>query len=529
MNSGIRFSVALIVVVVVLLGLYYAGLEDADPQTDDGGTPPVEVAEAITTEPEPVRPTPPATERPATEPSTGRREPVVTEPVVPDDFDEFPAEIGTTEPGDETATPPATDAGEETMTDATEPVAEEIEPAGTDDTTTDGAEPVTEETVTADETDATSDVDAEETAEAVDPIDETPTETSTPPVAEQPDPAAPRTAPPGRRVADAGVGIHRLASVSSEGDLATAAMRAISEASEPGIILGPANTAWIPLAGSVDAALLQDAILGRVPGDDTRHVLVLTDRANSVDLAGRVSSTEIGGSDRAGGWRVQFRVTPESMESIRTTTRGMVDRPVAWIGGGRLIVVARPMIAINGRAAVPTTLTTEAAAQDLVSMLETARASAAPTSTSNGTGGAAARPGDGAVVVGAGSLPLDRYTEYVVKPGDNFESIALWWFGDRAKSSLIAEANPYEESSRLKVGQTLRLPPKDVVFEIPVPPADPVTGIRTYKVRSGDTLGKIAQRIYGKASAWPRIHEANRDKLGNDPGSIKVGMELVIP
>ena len=58
MNSGIRFSVALIVVVVVLLGLYYAGLDDDDAQTGtETPTEPVEVVAEpapVVTEPAPV-------------------------------------------------------------------------------------------------------------------------------------------------------------------------------------------------------------------------------------------------------------------------------------------------------------------------------------------------------------------------------------------------------------------------------------------------------------------------------------------
>ena len=51
---------------------------------------------------------------------------------------------------------------------------------------------------------------------------------------------------------------------------------------------------------------------------------------------------------------------------------------------------------------------------------------------------------------------------------------------------------------------------------------------RTYEVQPGDTLGHIAQRFYGKASAYMKIFEANRDVLDN-PDLIKVGQKLRIP
>ena len=54
------------------------------------------------------------------------------------------------------------------------------------------------------------------------------------------------------------------------------------------------------------------------------------------------------------------------------------------------------------------------------------------------------------------------------------------------------------------------------------------TGEQTYTVEKGDNLSKIAKHFYGKASAWPKIFEANRDQL-DDPDRIKPGQVLRIP
>jgi len=51
---------------------------------------------------------------------------------------------------------------------------------------------------------------------------------------------------------------------------------------------------------------------------------------------------------------------------------------------------------------------------------------------------------------------------------------------------------------------------------------------RTYTVKAGDTLSKIAKEIYGNANEYNRIFEANQDKL-QSPDKIQVGQELVIP
>jgi LysM repeat protein len=49
-----------------------------------------------------------------------------------------------------------------------------------------------------------------------------------------------------------------------------------------------------------------------------------------------------------------------------------------------------------------------------------------------------------------------------------------------------------------------------------------------YKVRSGDTLSKIAQRFYDKATDWGYIYREN-DKTVSNPNLIYVGQSLVIP
>jgi nucleoid-associated protein YgaU len=51
---------------------------------------------------------------------------------------------------------------------------------------------------------------------------------------------------------------------------------------------------------------------------------------------------------------------------------------------------------------------------------------------------------------------------------------------------------------------------------------------KTYTVQAGDTLGKIAQSLYGDGSRWPEIYEANKDTIA-DPNRIEVGQELKIP
>jgi nucleoid-associated protein YgaU len=59
-------------------------------------------------------------------------------------------------------------------------------------------------------------------------------------------------------------------------------------------------------------------------------------------------------------------------------------------------------------------------------------------------------------------------------------------------------------------------------------PAEDMGGVRSYTVVSGDTLWRIAERMYGNGSHYMKIYEANTGLL-NDPDQIFPGQKLVIP
>lgn len=72
----------------------------------------------------------------------------------------------------------------------------------------------------------------------------------------------------------------------------------------------------------------------------------------------------------------------------------------------------------------------------------------------------------------------------------------------------------------------------DVVADIKVVPkpgvSAPVSSMKTYTVKKGDTLSGIAKEYLGDANAYMRIFEANKDQL-TDPDVIKPGQVLKIP
>ena len=62
----------------------------------------------------------------------------------------------------------------------------------------------------------------------------------------------------------------------------------------------------------------------------------------------------------------------------------------------------------------------------------------------------------------------------------------------------------------------------------PPAPEEPEKKAEIYEIVSGDTLGGIAKRYYGKASAYMKIFEANRDII-DDPNKIYPGQKIRIP
>lgn len=60
------------------------------------------------------------------------------------------------------------------------------------------------------------------------------------------------------------------------------------------------------------------------------------------------------------------------------------------------------------------------------------------------------------------------------------------------------------------------------------PAPERVEAAQTYTVVKGDSLSKIARRLLGDASLWPRIFEANKSII-KDPDMIHPGQVLTIP
>ena len=146
---------------------------------------------------------------------------------------------------------------------------------------------------------------------------------------------------------------------------------------------------------------------------------------------------------------------------------------------------------------------------------------------------------------------LEDYMMYTVAQGDTWSSLAQRFYRDGRFTRNLHLAN--EDLEELTPGKDILVPVFDFIARdaglLPGPGAAPLaertaqpqpstlgastppvvgTGTLEYEVRSGDTLSDISLAVFGSATRWKEILEANRDKLQR-PESLQVGMKLKIP
>ena len=102
--------------------------------------------------------------------------------------------------------------------------------------------------------------------------------------------------------------------------------------------------------------------------------------------------------------------------------------------------------------------------------------------------------------------------------------------GDTVTINGVADSQAEKEKAILILGNTKGV--ARVNDQIQVKSGESVQQVgqasRFYQVKSGDTLSKIAKDVYGDASQYPQIFEANRPML-KDPDEIYPGQVLRIP
>lgn len=94
-------------------------------------------------------------------------------------------------------------------------------------------------------------------------------------------------------------------------------------------------------------------------------------------------------------------------------------------------------------------------------------------------------------------------------------------------ASIVREAAvAADDYTRALIAEAQSAGPRTPVQARPVAVAAP--GGKYYVVEPGDSLAYIAMVFYGTPASYPRIFEANRDKISS-PDRIRVGQRLLIP
>lgn len=128
-----------------------------------------------------------------------------------------------------------------------------------------------------------------------------------------------------------------------------------------------------------------------------------------------------------------------------------------------------------------------------------------------------------------------------VKEGDSLSKLAQQHLGSAGKWRLIMDVNTdkLEKPEQLRAGMKLRIPADPVVELVEeannalangnTPAGEqPTTGPKQYKVKPGDSLFRIAEKLLGDGERFNEIYKANKDKLSS-ADDIRVGMMLKVP
>ncbi|MCC7015282.1 MAG: LysM peptidoglycan-binding domain-containing protein [Planctomycetes bacterium] len=125
--------------------------------------------------------------------------------------------------------------------------------------------------------------------------------------------------------------------------------------------------------------------------------------------------------------------------------------------------------------------------------------------------------------------PQSGARTYVVRAGDTLGGIASRELGSSARWTEIQALNGNLDPKKVREGMKLQLPAGARVATNETKkdaPKKSAAGNKTYVVKSGDTLSKIAARELGDGDRWNEIKALNP---GMDPQKLKVGQSIVLP
>lgn len=130
--------------------------------------------------------------------------------------------------------------------------------------------------------------------------------------------------------------------------------------------------------------------------------------------------------------------------------------------------------------------------------------------------------GPGGAPAGAGLPEMGSTMFYVVLKGDTLGKIAQKIFGDETAWKSLKRSSQLKNANLIYPGDLVyyQLSPKSVKFAQNYSKTDK----KEVLVKTGDSLSKIAKRIYGNSKQWKSLWKQNTH-IGN-PNKIEVGMKI---
>ncbi len=123
----------------------------------------------------------------------------------------------------------------------------------------------------------------------------------------------------------------------------------------------------------------------------------------------------------------------------------------------------------------------------------------------------------------AGAIPeMGSKLPYVVRVGETLAKISTMIYGDAGKWQEMAELTSLENANRIRPGDVVyyRLSEQTLAFAT----AYEGTPRQSLTVQAGDSLSKIAEKVYGSSAEWKYVWRQN--DISN-PDVLTVGQEIV--
>ncbi len=118
--------------------------------------------------------------------------------------------------------------------------------------------------------------------------------------------------------------------------------------------------------------------------------------------------------------------------------------------------------------------------------------------------------------------------EYIVMPGDTLGKIAKRLYGSAKRYTDLAEQNQLVDANKIYPGDRIRYASTEAVGRYK---NDSGQIAKTTTIKRGESLSKLALRLYGHANYWRLIWKYNLEQIPN-PNRVDVGQSLsyiVIP